>query len=58
MKIESDPLQHLMKYPSNDIDFVGIDRQYWTIIPVVSEKEFDQSIHSTIHVVSNFFLEL
>ena len=40
-KIESDPIRHLLEYPQDDIDFVRIDRQYRTIIPVMPEKEFD-----------------
>lgn len=40
-KIESDPIRHLLEYPPDDIDFVRIDRQYRTIIPIMPEKEFD-----------------
>ena len=40
-KIENDPLRHLLEYPPDDIDFIRIDRQYRTIIPVMPEKEFE-----------------
>ena len=40
-KIETDPIRHLLEYPQDDIDFIRIDRQYRTIIPVMPEKEFD-----------------
>lgn len=39
-KLELDPLRHLLEYPSDDIDFIRIERQYRTIIPVMPEKEF------------------
>ncbi|CAF4107479.1 unnamed protein product, partial [Adineta steineri] len=38
-KIENDPLRHLLEYPTDDIDFIRIDRQYRTIIPTMPEKE-------------------
>ena len=38
-KIENDPLRHLLEYPNDDIDFIRIERQYRTIIPVMPEKE-------------------
>ncbi|CAF4453331.1 unnamed protein product [Adineta steineri] len=40
-KIENDPLRHLLEYPTDDIDFIRIDRQYRTIIPTMPEKEFE-----------------
>ncbi|CAF4819598.1 unnamed protein product [Rotaria magnacalcarata] len=38
-KIDNDPLHHLLEYPNDDIDFIRIDRQYRTIIPIMPEKE-------------------
>lgn len=38
-QIDNDPLKHLLEYPKDDIDFIRIDRQYRTIIPVMPEKE-------------------
>ena len=54
-KIESDPIRHLLEYPHDDIDFVRIERQYRTIIPVMPEKEFDPLSHLMIHTVSILF---
>ena len=54
-KIESDPIRHLLEYPHDDIDFVRIERQYRTIIPVMPEKEFDRLSHLMIHTVSILF---
>lgn len=39
-KIENDPLHLLLEYPNDDIDFIRVDRQYRTIIPIMPEKEF------------------
>ena len=38
-KFETDPIRHLLEYPIDDIDFVRIERQHRTIIPVLPEKE-------------------
>ncbi|UJR34198.1 hypothetical protein I4U23_021604 [Adineta vaga] len=38
-KIENDPLKHLLEYPTDDIDFIRLERQYRTIIPIIPEKE-------------------
>lgn len=40
-KIDLDPLKHLLEYPIDDVDFIRIERQYRTIIPVMPEKEFE-----------------
>jgi hypothetical protein len=40
-KIENDPIRRLLEYPNDDIEFVRIDRQYRTIIPIMPEKEFE-----------------
>ena len=40
-KIDNDPLRHLLEYPTDDTDFIRIERQYRTIIPVMPEKEFE-----------------
>ena len=40
-KIDLDPLKHLLEYPTDDVDFIRIERQYRTIIPVMPEKEFE-----------------
>jgi Domain of unknown function (DUF3398) len=37
-KVENDSIHHLLEYPNNDIDFIRIERQYRTIIPIMPEK--------------------
>jgi rhodanese-related sulfurtransferase len=58
-KIENDPLRHLLEYPTDDIDFVRIDRQYRTIIPTLPEKESEniQKMKS-LKIIFFPFLEL
>jgi hypothetical protein len=58
-KIELDPLRHLLEYPHDDIDFVRIERQYRTIIPVMPEKESDSTLDGRTrrHHCVFFFLQ-
>lgn len=46
-KIDLDPLKHLLEYPIDDVDFIRIERQYRTIIPVMPEKEFENENKSS-----------